>query len=102
MFTDVNFLVFDVDWSHGAGHMLERHNITVTAADEALADLDALLFDPDPKSSSGDSVRVIGYSPSVAAVLVVILVHRDGGGWWGATAWRANATDRRMYREEQS
>ncbi|MDQ3708130.1 MAG: hypothetical protein M3387_02275 [Actinomycetota bacterium] len=40
--------------------MLKRHNVTVTAANEALADLDALLFDPDPKSNSGISARVIG------------------------------------------
>ena len=35
--------------------MLTRHQITVQAANDALADPDALLFDPDPKSTSGQS-----------------------------------------------
>lgn len=79
--------------------MWDRHQVSVEQADQALADVDGLWFDPDPKSTSGRSARVIGYSRSAAAVLVVILVHRDGGGWWGATGWRANAADRRIYRE---
>jgi hypothetical protein len=59
------------------------------------------LFDPDPKSMSGQSARVIGYSPTAAAVLVIILVRRDDrpGSWWGANGWRANSTDRRIYAE---
>jgi hypothetical protein len=50
---------------------------------------------------SGDSARVIGYSPTAAAVLVVILVHREDkpGAWWGGNGWHANSTDRRTYRE---
>jgi hypothetical protein len=79
--------------------MWDRHQVSVAEADQALADVEALWFDPDPKSTSGVSARVIGYSPSAAAVLVVILVHRDGGGWWGANGWRANSGDRRIYRE---
>lgn len=61
----------------------------------------ALLFDPDPKSSSGQSARLIGYSPTAAAVLVVILVRREArpGSWWGANGWRAISTDRRTYAE---
>ena len=39
----------DVDWQHGEDHMWTRHQITVQAANEALADADALLFDPDPR-----------------------------------------------------
>jgi len=50
--------------------MRAGHQITVRAANEALADPDALLFDPDPKSTSGQSARVIGFSPTAAAVLV--------------------------------
>lgn len=79
------------------------HQVTVEEANEALIDPDALLFDPDPKSTSGSgsSARVIGYSPAATAVLVVILVHRENEptAWWGANAWRANSTDRRTYRE---
>ena len=40
----------DVDWQHGEDHMRTRHQITVQAASEALADADALLFDPDPRA----------------------------------------------------
>ena len=66
----------DVDWRHGEDHMRTGHQITVQAANEALADPDALLFDPDPKSTSGHSARVIGFSPTAAAILVPILVRR--------------------------
>jgi hypothetical protein len=81
--------------------MLTRHQVTVQEANEALADADALLFDPDPKSMSGVSARVIGYSPTAATVLVVILARREDkpGSWWGANGWRANSTDRRIYAE---
>jgi hypothetical protein len=50
---------------------------------------------------SGQSARVIGYSPTAAAVLVIILVRRDDrpGSWWGGNGWRANSTDRRIYAE---
>lgn len=92
---------WDVDWSHGAEHMWLEHQLRPSAANEALADEEALLFDPDPKSRSGVSVRVLGFSPSVGAVLVVILVRRDDrpGAWWGANGWVANSGDRRMYEE---
>ena len=71
------------------------------AANEALADPDALLFDPDPKSRSDQSARVIGYSTTAAAVLVIILVRREDkpGSWWGANGWQANSTERRIYAE---
>lgn len=94
---------FGVDWSHGAEHMWSGHQVTIAQANEALADAEALVADPDPKSTSGTSARVIGYSPTAAAVLVVILVRRDDkrGAWWGANGWRANSTDRRTYQEEE-
>lgn len=62
---------------------------------------DALLFDPDPRSASGQGARVIGYPPAAATVLVIILVRREDGpgSWWGANGWRANSTDRRIYAE---
>ncbi|MGH3979944.1 MAG: hypothetical protein ACRDRZ_13250 [Pseudonocardiaceae bacterium] len=75
--------------------------MSVAEASDALADVDAQLFDPDPKSMSGTSARVLGYSRTAEAVLVVILVHRKDklGAWWGANGWRANSSDRRLYRE---
>lgn len=91
----------DVDWQHSAGHAWSKHQVSVDQADEALADPDALLYDPDPTSKSGVSARLIGYSPSAAVVLVVIIVRRADrpGAWWGATGWRANSTDRNTYRQ---
>jgi hypothetical protein len=70
--------------------MRTRHQITAQAANEALADPDALLYDPDPKSTSGQSARLIGYSPTAAAVLVVILVRREDrpGSRWAPTSGR--------------
>jgi hypothetical protein len=87
----------DVDRTHGAEHMQTRHHITPDEADEAVADIDAVWFEPDPNSQSGRSVRVIGYSHSRRAVLTVILVHRDDGGYWGANGWEASTADRRRY-----
>jgi len=66
----------EVDWAHGAEHMRAQHGLTPQEADEAVADIDAVWFDPDPTSKSGHSVRVIGYSRSRQTVLTVILVHR--------------------------
>ena len=71
----------EVDWSHGAAHTWDHHQVSVEQANEALADVDGVWFDPDPKSTSGQSARVIGYSHTATAVLVVILVHRETGGW---------------------
>lgn len=53
-----------VDWEHGAAHMWTSHKVTVAEANEAVADIDAVWFDPDPTSKSGRSIRVIGYSHS--------------------------------------
>ncbi len=78
--------------------MWDRHKVGVIDANEAVADVDALWFDPDPHSRSGRSVRVLGYSHSRQVVLTVILVPRDdGAGYWGANGWLANGTDRRRY-----
>lgn len=81
--------------------MLQRHGLTVEEANEAIFDAQALLFDPDPKSRSGASARLLGYSASREQILVVILVRRSDrlGSWWGATAWPANPSDAGIYRE---
>ncbi|MGH3850756.1 MAG: hypothetical protein ACRDR6_22420 [Pseudonocardiaceae bacterium] len=71
----------------------------MTEADEAVRDIDALWFDPDPKSHSGHGVRVIGYSHSRRAVVTVILIRREEGSFSGANGWEANSSDRRRYEE---
>ncbi len=90
-----------VDWTHGAQHMWERHKVSVGEADEAVSDVDAVWFDPDPASRSGRSVRVIGYSHSRRAVVTVILVPAGEGAYWGANGWESSPADRRRYREGQ-
>lgn len=97
-----SWVEFDVDWRHGREHMWDEHHVSVEQANEAPADDEHITADPDPASRSGVSARVIGYSPSAAAVLVIILVHREDqpGAWWGANGWQANSTERRTYREQ--
>lgn len=76
-------------------------DIEPTWADEAVSDPDAAWLDPDPKSKSGRSARVIGYSPTAEMIITVILVPKaDTPGWWGANAWQANRNDERIYLEE--
>lgn len=50
--------------------MRERHGVGVTEAGEAIADPDAVLFHPDPKSRSGSSARLLGFSPTRGRVPV--------------------------------
>jgi hypothetical protein len=66
--------VLVVDWTYG-----DHHKVAAVEADEAVNDVDAVWFDPDPASRSNRSVRVIGYSHSHSrrAILTVILVRRD-------------------------
>ncbi len=94
----------EVDWSHRAEYMQQRHGVTVEQAGEALSDPLAVVADPDPKSRSGHSARVIGYSASAGAVLVVILVRREDkpGAWWGANGWPANSSDQRTYKDQNA
>lgn len=88
----------DVDWTHGAAHMWDRHQVSVTEATEALADPLAWVLDPDPKSKSGDSIRVIGLCRSREELLTVILVRDPEVTWlWGANGWPSNSSDRREY-----
>jgi hypothetical protein len=89
-----------VDWTYGADHMWDTHKVTVVEANEALTDIDAVWFDPDPKSKSGRSIRVIGYSHSRQEILTVILVVDPSVNWlWGANGWPSNSTDIVKYRE---
>ncbi len=64
------------------------------------------VFDPrrlvarDPKSRTGEAIRVVGYSAGMSRVLVVVLVpdgHPPGGLWHVATAWPADGRICRMY-----
>ncbi|MDS1116022.1 transposase [Gordonia westfalica] len=92
-------MVGEVNWIHGENHMRDRHGVTVTEADEALSDPDAVLLRPDPASTSGASDRVIGWSPTARALLTVVLVRHIDGVTYGANGWKSNPTDHRRYQE---
>lgn len=87
----------DADWSHRADYITKR-NITVEQANEALADEQRVVINPDYASKSGEGVRIIGMSTSYGALLTVILVSNDEGVF-GANCWPANEKDQRIYRE---
>lgn len=87
-----------VDWSHCEMHLWVRHRVLVEWAKEAVADTAALVVDPDPASRSGRGMRIIGYSPKAGAILVVIVV-RTTDALIAVTAWKANSTFVRRYRE---
>lgn len=98
-----------IDWNKRAEYIHARHGVDAAWADEAVYDEHAVWLIPDPASRSGHAVRVIGYSPTAAAVLTVILVSADAdpgeqpdGDWWGSNAWLANPRDHRIYGEAES
>ncbi len=81
--------------------MWDSHKVAVVEADEAVGDVDAVWFDPDPASWSGTSVRVIGYSHSRRAILTAILVHAGESAYYSANGWESNPADQRRYPEGQ-
>jgi len=76
--------------------MATRHGVSIEQANEALADPEALVFDPDYASQSGRSVRSIGWSSSAGRLLTVITV-AEGGVVYGVNGWPANDVDTRRY-----
>lgn len=67
------------------------------------------VFDPrrlvgrDPASRTGEAIRVVGYSPSMDRVLVVVLIpdgHPPNGVWHIPTAWPADHRTRSVYDAE--
>ncbi|SDC01808.1 hypothetical protein GA0111570_11445 [Raineyella antarctica] len=89
-----------IDWRH-RGDYISKHGLTPAAADEAFADPNRLVIEPDPASVSGRTIRVIGWSSSIQALITVIVLP-DSGVTWGVNAWRSNGTDQRRYREEKT
>lgn len=87
-----------IDWRH-RGDYIAKHGMTPDVAEEAFADPNRLVIDPDPASVSGRTIRVIGWSTSIRSLVTVILLP-DQGVIWGVNAWLSNSTDQRRYREE--
>jgi len=91
--------VIEIDWQHGQQHMWESHGLTPQEANEAVNDPDAAWFIPDYASRSGKGIRVIGYSPTAARILTVILVDDPTCtlDYFGSNAWPANDKDTNAY-----
>jgi hypothetical protein len=69
------------------------------AAIEAASDPLGLIA-RDPRSATGEAIRVIGYASTAARVLVVVLIpaeHPPTGVWHVATAWPANHSQREAH-----
>lgn len=101
-------LVFtDLDWSeiydHDPGHRAERkgtteHDIPTEWATEACQDPRRVVRSAN--SRSGLTVKVTGWSDSARLLVTVVVAAKDrpeDEQWWGATAWKANARERREY-----
>lgn len=78
--------------------MLASHGISVPVANDALADANRVVIDPDYNSMSGRSARIIGYS-TLAGAIVTMIVLSDSGVDYGVNGWLANEKDQRIYRE---
>lgn len=86
------------DWTERGDYIIAKHGVTPAEANEALADPDAVVFDPDYNSKSGVGVRTIGWCALSGRLLVVITVW-DQGVLHGANCWPANRKDQRLYDE---
>lgn len=86
------------DWSHRGDYIVTNHDVTPRKADEALLDPERIVIEPDYNSTSGRSIRIIGFSQTVGDLLTVIVITEDDV-IYGVNAWRSNARDRRIYEE---
>lgn len=96
--TKCSTLGFMADWTHRGEYITAKHDVTPQQANEALNDPNAVIFDPDYNSNSGDSVRTIGYSISARHVLSVLTIKSDDAVY-GANAWQSNSRDRHYYQQ---
>ena len=85
-----------VDWSKRGEYMQRKHGITPELADDALGDANRVFIEPDYNSTSGDSIRIIGYSTLADDIITVIVLEHEGTEY-GVNGWSANAKDRRIY-----
>jgi uncharacterized DUF497 family protein len=77
---------------------VSKRGVAPDEADEAVSDPERIVIDPDYNSTSGRSVRIIGFSPTLDDLLTVIVVN-EGNVVYGVNAWRSNSRDRRIYEE---
>jgi uncharacterized DUF497 family protein len=86
------------DWSQRGDYIVAKHDVTPDEADEALLDPERVVIEPDYNSTSGRSVRIIGFSQTAGELLTVIVLNEDNVTY-GVNAWRSNVRDRRIYEE---
>jgi len=100
-------LIDSVRWTPGGSEHIktrtERHgtgefNVEPEWATEAVLDPDRIVA---PAGANSDSLEVIGFSASADELLKVWIYPEDlqEGTWFGASACKANSTDRRNYKE---
>ncbi|MHB2022774.1 MAG: transposase [Mycobacteriales bacterium] len=87
-----------VDWSHRGAYMTQRHGIAPEVANDALGDVNRVVIDPDYNSTSGRSVRIIGFS-TIAGDIITVIALEEEGTEYGVNGWVANEKDRRLYNE---
>ncbi|HEY3548876.1 MAG TPA: hypothetical protein VGK17_22615 [Propionicimonas sp.] len=73
-------MVDEIDWSQ-RGEYIAKHGLTPDLADEALSDPNRIVIDPDPSSVSGRTIRVVGWSITLARLVTVIALP-DGDVVW--------------------
>jgi len=85
----------DPDWTYRGDYMVAKHGVAPSEANEALADPQQVIFDPDPSSISGQGIRVVGQTRT--GRLLSVLVLNMSGVLYGVNGWDANARDARIY-----
>jgi hypothetical protein len=58
------------------------------------------MLNPDPAQKGGRGIRIIGYSITADALISVIVLEHDGTVY-GATAFKSNTTDHRIYQRKE-
>lgn len=86
------------DGSHRGDYIVAKHDVTPDEADEALVDPERIVIAPDYNSTSGRSIRIIGFSQTTGDLLTVIVLTEDDMAH-GVNAWRSNRRVRRTYEE---
>jgi len=77
--------------------MAAKHGVVPSEANEALADPQRAILDPDPSSLSGQGIRVVGETRT--GRLLSVLVLKMSGVLYGVNGWDANARDARIYNQ---
>jgi len=90
-----------LDWGYRGAYIQSKHAVSVPEADEANADIDRLLIEPDYNSKSGKSVRIIGFCQSRNELLTIIAMNLSGVNF-GVNAWPSNAKDIALYYGRES